>query len=133
MYTELRSFSAAVHFAFLHHYHKERSINIRITGRSVEVPPEIRSYVESKIGNISRFFDSVVDAQVILSDKRVEHIAEATLRLPGKDIHSQATAESMLAAIDLLADKLERQVVKHKGKQQNHGHESHKRMEVPSP
>lgn len=108
-------------------------MNFSITGRSVEISPETRSYVENKIGKISRHFDSVIDAQVILSVKRVDHIAEVTLHLPGKDIHSQASAESMLAAIDLLADKVERQVVKHKGKQQNHGHESHKRMEIPSP
>jgi len=107
-------------------------MNISITGRSVEVTPAIRSYVESKIGKLSRHFDSVIDAQVTLSVKRIEHIAEVTLRLPGKDIHSQATAESTLAAIDLLSDKVERQVVKHKGKKQNHGHESHKRMEIPS-
>lgn len=108
-------------------------MNISITGRGIEVTPAIRGYVDSKIGKVSRHFDSVIDAQVILSEKKVEHTAEVTLRLPGKDIHSQATAESMMAAIDLLADKVERQIVKHKGKLQNHGHESHKRMEIPSP
>lgn len=106
-------------------------MNITITGRSVEVTPAIRDYVDAKLGRLSRFFDSVVDAQVILSVRRVEHIAEVTLRLPGKDIHSQAKAESMLAAIDLLSDKVERQVVKHKGKMQNHSHESPRHMELP--
>src|SRR5699024_11061722 len=106
-------------------------MNITITGRSVEVTPAIRDYVDAKLGRLSRFVDSVVDAQVMLSVERVDHIAEATLRLLGIDMHSQAKAESMLGDIDLHSDKVERQVVKHKGKTQNHSHASPRHMEAP--
>lgn len=104
-------------------------MNLSITGHNLEVTAAMRDYVESKIGRIARHFDSVVGIQVILSVERVRHTAEITLRVAGKDIHCAATEESMYAAIDLLSDKVERQIVKTKSKAFNHAHVPHKRME----
>lgn len=105
-------------------------MNLNITGRHLEVTPAIREYVISKLSRWSRHFDHVVDAQVMLSTERLKHTAEITLRLHGKDIHSSATHEDLYAAIDLLSDKVDRQVVKVKGKAQNHSHESVKRQDI---
>ena len=104
-------------------------MNLSIIGHNIEVTTALREYVDNKIGRIGKHFDSVVTGQVILSVERVNHTAEITLRVAGKDIHSAATEESMYAAIDVLADKDERQVVKTKSKASNHAHTPHKRME----
>jgi putative sigma-54 modulation protein len=50
------------------------------------------------------------------------------MRLRGKDIHCEAVDENLYAAIDLLADKIDRQVLKHKDKVQSHTAESVKRQ-----
>ncbi|MFA5487894.1 MAG: ribosome-associated translation inhibitor RaiA [Candidimonas sp.] len=105
-------------------------MNLSITGRHLEVTPAIREYVMNKMARVSRHFDNVIDTQVILSIERVNHTAEATMRLPGKDIHCEATDENLYASIDLLADKIDRQVIKYKTKTQNHAHEPTKRQEV---
>lgn len=104
-------------------------MNLHITGRNFEITPAIHEYAVNKLGKLNKHFDAVIDAQVILSIVKHEHIAEITVHVPGKDLHSSESEESMYAAIDLLADKIERQVIKYKGKTGNHDHKSHKRME----
>ncbi|MCC2597728.1 ribosome-associated translation inhibitor RaiA [Pusillimonas sp. MFBS29] len=106
-------------------------MNLSITGRHLEVTPAIREYVMNKMARVSRHFDNVIDTQVILSIDRLEHTAEVTMRLRGKDIHCEAIDENLYAAIDLLADKVDRQVIKYKTKMQNHAHEPTKRQEMP--
>ncbi|MFA5704024.1 MAG: ribosome-associated translation inhibitor RaiA [Advenella sp.] len=105
-------------------------MNINISGHHLEITPAIKEYVESKIGRVLKHFDHVIDAQVILSLEPLKHIAEITLRVPGKDIHCAAEEENLYAAIDLLSDKADRLVIKHKSKLQDHSNDSTKRMTI---
>jgi putative sigma-54 modulation protein len=107
-------------------------MNLSLTGRHLEVTPAIREYVMNKMARITRHFDNVIDTQVILSIERLNHTAEITMRLRGKDIHCEAIDENLYAAIDLLADKIDRQVIKYKSKVQDHAHEPVKRQEIPA-
>lgn len=95
-------------------------MNLNISGHHLEVTPAIRDYVNSKIERVVRHFDNVIDASVILSVDKLQHKVEANLHVRGRDIHVEAIDEDMYAAIDLLADKLDRQVVKHKEKVSSH-------------
>jgi putative sigma-54 modulation protein len=103
-------------------------MNLTICGRHLDVTPPIREYVMNKLARALRHFDRVIDTQVMLSVEPLRHKAEATMRLPGKDIHCEATGENLYAAIDALADKIDRQVLKHKDKAQNHTAEPAKRQ-----
>lgn len=105
-------------------------MNLSITGRHLEVTPAINEYVKTKMARVARHFDNVIDTQVMLSVERLKHTAEVTMRLPGKDLHCEASDENLYAAIDLLADKIDRQVIKYKDKVQNHAHEPLKRQEI---
>lgn len=105
-------------------------MNLSISGRHLEVTPAIHEYVISKMARVLRHFDNVIDTQVILSVERLRHTADVTMRLPGKDIHCQAVDENLYAAIDLLSDKLDRQVIKYKNKAQDYAHEPAKRLEI---
>ena len=107
-------------------------MNLNISGRHLEVTPAIRDYVISKLSRVDRHFDKVIESQVMLSIERLNHIAEITMRIHGKDIHCSASNENLYGAIDLLADKIDRQVIKVKSKAQSHAHESVKRQEVPA-
>lgn len=108
-------------------------MNLKISGRHLEVTPAIREYVNNKLSRIDRHFDKVIEAQVMLSIERLDHIAEITMRIHGKDIHCSAINENLYAAIDLLTDKIDRQVIKVKSKAQNHAHEPAKRQDIPDP
>jgi putative sigma-54 modulation protein len=89
-------------------------MNISVSGHQFDVTPALRSYVDSKLARVGRHFDHVIDAHVILSVEKLRQKAEATLHVRGKDIHCESVQEDLYAAIDLLADKLDRQVLKYK-------------------
>lgn len=91
-------------------------MNLKITGHHLEITPAIREYVTTKMGRITRHFDHVIDVGVIMTVEKLKHSVEANVHMSGKDIFVQAEDADMYAAIDALADKLDRQVVKHKEK-----------------
>ena len=91
-------------------------MNLSVSGHHLEVTPAIRSYVQSKIGRVTRHFDHVIDAHVILTASKLNQKAEVTLHVRGKDLHCESEQADLYAAIDLLADKLDRQVLKYKDK-----------------
>lgn len=95
-------------------------MNINITGHHVEVTPAIHDYVTSKLDRVIRHFDHVTSVHVILSVEKLQQKAEVTLHVKGKDIFADAINADLYASIDLLADKLDRQVLKHKEKVSNH-------------
>jgi putative sigma-54 modulation protein len=95
-------------------------MQIDVTGRHLEVTESMRAYVLKKMDRIMRHFDQLIDAHYVLSVEKLRHKAEATLRSRGGDIHAEATAEDMYAAIDALADKLDRLVKKRKEKTSDH-------------
>jgi len=91
-------------------------MNLTITGHHLEITPAIRDYVSAKLDRITRHFDHVIDVNVTLSVVKLIQKVEANIHVRGKDIHAQAEDNDMYAAIDGLADKLDRQVIKHKEK-----------------
>ena len=98
-------------------------------GHHVDVTPAIREYVMDKLERITRHFDQVIDVTVIFTVEKLRQKAEANLHLRGKDLHCEATEEDLYTAIDLMIDKLDRQVVKHKECiQAHHGAEAPKRQ-----
>jgi putative sigma-54 modulation protein len=91
-------------------------MNVNVSGHHLEVTPAIRTYVQAKLERIGRHFDHVIDAHVILTVDKLRQKAEATLHVRGKDLHCESEQEDLYAAIDLLADKLDRQVLRYKDK-----------------
>jgi putative sigma-54 modulation protein len=99
-------------------------MQIIISGHQIIVTPALRDYAETKLGRIVRHFEQLHDATVVLSIEKLFHKAEATVHCAvSKTIHADATGADLYAAIDGLADKLDRQVKKHKEKLQNHHRE----------
>lgn len=96
-------------------------MQMMITGHHVEVTDSMRDYVEKKFERVRRHFDSVIDLHCVLTvENKLQHKAEATLHVSGSNIHVDAVEPHMYAAIDALVDKLDRAVVKHKEKLQDH-------------
>lgn len=99
-------------------------MNLTITGHHVEVTPAIREYVNTKLDRVIRHFDNVTSVAVILSVEKLKQKAEVTLHVRGKDIYVESDDGDMYAAIDSMADKLDRQVLKYKQKNFDHGHDA---------
>ena len=108
-------------------------MNLTISGHHLDVTPALREYVHTKLERVLRHFDQVVDVNVLLSveknrEKERRQKAEVTLRVKGRDLFAEQTHEDLYAAIDQLMDKLDRQVVRHKDRLQDHGHVTAKRQ-----
>ena len=95
-------------------------MNLNITGHHVEVTPALHDYVTGKVDKVIRHFDHVTSVHVVLSVEKLKQKAEITLHVKGKDIYADAENTDLYAAIDALADKLDRQVLKHKEKVSDH-------------
>lgn len=95
-------------------------MRIEISGHQMEVTPALRDYVQDKLARVARHYDHHCDARVVLSVDKLDQKADATLSTAGKTLHADAVAPDMYAAIDLLADKLDRLVVKQKEKMTDH-------------
>ena len=91
-------------------------MNLSVSGHHLEVTPSLRSYVASKLERVTRHFDHVIDAHVILTVEKLRQKAEVTLHVRGKDLHCESEETDLYAAIELLADKLDRQVLRYKDK-----------------
>jgi putative sigma-54 modulation protein len=108
-------------------------MNLTISGHHLEVTPAIREYVQNKLERVKRHFDHVIDMTVILTvdnltEKEKRQKAEINLRLSGKVVYVESLSHDLYAAIDCLIDKLDRQVMKHKSKVQDHNHQAIKHM-----
>jgi putative sigma-54 modulation protein len=98
-------------------------MNLNLTGNHIEITPALRDYVTSKLERVTRHFDHVIDVDVVFSVDKLRQKVEANLHVRGRDIHAESVEPDMYAAIDALADKLDRQVLKHKEKLFNGRHE----------
>ena len=105
-------------------------MNLNITGHHLEVTAAIRDYVGAKLERVTRHFDHVLDVTVIMTVEKLVQKVEANIHVSGKDIHAEASDSDMYAAIDLLADKLDRLVLKHKEKHGAHGRDALKHQAV---
>ncbi len=95
-------------------------MNLQVTGHHLEVTPALREYVQNKLTRISNHFDHVIDVKVTMRVEKLAQKVEATLHVPGNDLHAESSNDNMYSAIDTLTDKLDRQVLKHKEKSGDH-------------
>lgn len=95
-------------------------MNLQMTGHHLEITPALREYVQGKFARLSQHFDHVIDVKVTMSVEKLVQKVEATLHVPGNDLHAECADENMYSAIDMLTDKLDRQVLRHKEKQTDH-------------
>ena len=94
-------------------------MQVNISGQHVEVTPPLRDYVLEKLARVESHFDKITNVQVIMKVEKLQQKVEATLQIPGGEVVANAEDQDMYAAIDALADKLDRQLKKHKEKQQS--------------
>jgi putative sigma-54 modulation protein len=95
---------------------EDGTMQVNLSGHHVEITPALRSYVEKKLARILRHADRVIEVHCTLTVEKLRQQAEATIRLAGTTVHAAAVHDDMYAAIDLLTDKLDEQVRRHKEK-----------------
>lgn len=89
-------------------------MQVTITGHHLEVTEALHNYANTKLDKLNNHHDRITSVQVRLAVDKMAQVAEGTLHVSGKDLHAEASHEDLYAAIDLLVDKLDRQLLKHK-------------------
>ncbi|MER1959432.1 MAG: ribosome-associated translation inhibitor RaiA [Solibacillus sp.] len=94
-------------------------LNFNIRGENIEVTPAIREYVESKIEKVERYFNEDLNANAnvnlkVYNDRQTK--VEVTIPMKNLTLRAEERHNDMYAAVDLIVDKLERQIRKHKTK-----------------
>ena len=90
-----------------------------IRGENIEVTPAIKDYVEKKLEKLTRYFTTPMDEQMVYVNLKVynkEQKVEVTIPMPNLLLRAEDNNFDLYAAIDLVVDKLERQIRKHKTK-----------------
>ena len=88
-------------------------MQITITGQHLDLTDAIKNYVDEKIGRLGRYFDHVINAQVVLRHlphEKLTNVEDITVKAPGQVFHAEVHDADMYAAIDLVADKREANV-----------------------
>lgn len=99
-------------------------MRIIVNGRNIEITDAIKTYVKEKFSKVLNHYDRIQSIEVTLTviknpSVALNHTAEAICKMASGSIVVEESAESMYASIDLLSDKLDRQVKKHKDKHVN--------------
>lgn len=98
-------------------------MQITVTGRHMGISESLKSYCQKKSERLARFYDRIQSIDVILDGRDGQHFAEMI-------VHSDSTQpfvareqhEDAYAAVDLMLDKVERQIRRHKEKLRNRKH-----------
>lgn len=91
-------------------------MNIVISGKHIEITNALREHVQRKVGKINRYFSTPITAQVTLTVEKNRHIVELTVPVPSDSLllRAEEATGDMYASVDLVVDKLERQIRKYK-------------------
>lgn len=88
-----------------------------VRGKNIEITPSLREYVEKRVGKVTKYFDNVGNITVLLNVIKGRHIVEVTVPIQGGILlRGEEATMDMYTSIDLVVEKLERQIHKQKTK-----------------
>ncbi|MBI5166609.1 MAG: ribosome-associated translation inhibitor RaiA [candidate division NC10 bacterium] len=91
-------------------------MQIHITARNLEITDALRSYAREKVSRMRRYLNNIAAAHVVLSLEKHRQIAEVTLRVRDLTIRGEEATGDLYSSIDLVMDKIERQILRYKEK-----------------
>ncbi|MGI5876522.1 MAG: ribosome hibernation-promoting factor, HPF/YfiA family [Dethiobacteria bacterium] len=89
-------------------------MQINVRGKNIEITPALQDYLNKRLSKLDKYFNSEMEAQVTLSVVKEDHIVEVTLSINGLLLRGEEKTQDMYASIDLVVDKIERQMHKYK-------------------
>lgn len=89
-------------------------MELNVRGKNITVTPALHEYVEKHMDKIQRYFEKPVKINVVLSVNKEAQSAEVTVFVDGVIIRGVERSEDMYKSIDIVLDKIERQIHKYK-------------------
>lgn len=93
-------------------------MQIKMRGEKIKITPAIDSYVSEKVGKLDKYFGNPeeISANILVRIRGIEQIVEVTIPIKNAVIRAEERSKDLYEAIDLVVDKLERQIRKNKTK-----------------
>jgi len=91
-------------------------MQVNVTFRHVDSSDSLREYAVDRLNRVNKYIDSACEANVVLTVEKFRHIAEVTILFDGYKINGQEETGDLYSAIDMVIDKIERQIKKYRGK-----------------
>ena len=89
-------------------------MHLSVKGRNLEVTDALRTYAEEKVQRMGKYLEGIVSGSVVLSVEKHRQIAEVTLRVRDLTVRAEESTDDLYSSIDLVAEKLERQILRYK-------------------
>ncbi len=89
-------------------------MHLNIQGRHLKITSALNDYIKEKIKKVKAHFDHIIHAHVVLEVIKTDQSAEATITVEHHHFHNKVVNEDMYKSIDILFDKIERQVRRYK-------------------
>lgn len=103
-------------------------MKLNTTARHFESTPELIEFTENRMRKLKRFWDQIINVDVIMSVEKARHIAEAKVHVSGHDFSAKEESDDMYSSIDKTVKSLEKQMKKFKGKLVINAHKHRKGM-----
>lgn len=91
-------------------------MSIVVRGKNIEITPALKEYVVKRVSKITKYFDSLGEITAILTVEKGRHIIELTVPVNGMMLRGEEATLDMYTSIDLVVDKIEKQIEKYKTK-----------------
>jgi len=91
-------------------------MSIIVRGKNIEITPALKEYVVKRVSKITKYFDSLGEITAILTVEKGRHIIELTVPVNGMMLRGEEATMDMYTSIDLVVDKIEKQIEKYKTK-----------------
>jgi putative sigma-54 modulation protein len=92
-------------------------VKVSVTFRHTQPTAALKHYAEEKIHKVGKYFNRPLEAHVVLAvESHERQVAEVTMQARGVTLHGREETTDLYSAIDLLIDKIEQQIRKHKTK-----------------
>ncbi len=98
-------------------------MQVKVTARRFKLSEILRKYAENETLKLNKFYDDIIDSEVILSWENKDRIAEINLSVYNKILSAHERSDNMTKSIDNCIDKLKRQLKKYKDRRRDFEHE----------
>ena len=89
---------------------------ITVRGKNIEVTPALKDYVEKRVKKVTKYFENIGEITAVLAVEKGRHIVEVTVPVNGILLRGEEATADMYTSVDLVIEKLEKQIEKHKTK-----------------
>ncbi len=95
-------------------------MKVNIIGHHLDITDGIKDHIGKKLKKIEGHSQDILEIKIILSVENITHNAEGNIYLHKTDLHAKCSSSDMYQSIDLLLNKLDKQIIKHNDKIKRH-------------